>query len=95
MSLLLCMHNTESSPLHHHPYRMDSPEDLYESGIFINDLSMHDSSRDFILAGSQLNPELNLALSQVTWLLLQDTRCDSTWCVFHTCRMVESAGLSF
>ena len=46
---------------------MDSPEDLYESGIFINDLSMHDSSRDFILAGSQQNPELSLALSQV-WL---------------------------
>ena len=44
---------------------MDSPEDLYESGIFINDISMHDSSRDFILAGSQQNPELNLALSQV------------------------------
>lgn len=43
---------------------MDSPEDLYESGIFINDLSMHDSSRDFILAGSQQNPELSLALSQ-------------------------------
>lgn len=44
---------------------MDSPEDLYNSGIFINDLSMHDSSRDFILAGSQQNPELNLALNQV------------------------------
>lgn len=43
---------------------MDSPEDLYESGIFINDLSMHDSSRDFILAGTQQNPELNLALDQ-------------------------------
>ena len=45
---------------------MDSPEDLYNSGIFINDLSMHDSSRDFILAGSQQNPELNLALNQVS-----------------------------
>ena len=44
---------------------MDSPEDLYNSGIYINDLSMHDSSRDFILAGSQQNPELNLALNQV------------------------------
>ena len=46
--------------------RMDSPEDLYNSGIFINDLSMHDSSRDFNLAGSQQNPELNLALNQVS-----------------------------
>ena len=46
-------------------FSMDSPQDLYKSGIFINDLSMHDSSRDFILAGSQQNPELNLALNQV------------------------------
>ena len=53
-----------SSPPHFSS--MDSPEDLYNSGIFINDLSMHDSSRDFILAGSQQNPELNLALSQVS-----------------------------
>ena len=44
---------------------MDSPEDLYESCIYISDLSMHDSSRDVILAGSQQNPELSLALDQV------------------------------
>ena len=44
---------------------MDSPEELYESGIYINDLAMHDSSRDYILAGSQQNPELTLALEQV------------------------------
>lgn len=43
---------------------MDSPEELYESGIYINDLAMHDSSRDYILAGSQQNPELTLALEQ-------------------------------
>lgn len=45
---------------------MDSPEELYESGIYVNDLSMHDSSRDIILAGSQKDPELKLALSQVS-----------------------------
>ena len=45
---------------------MDSPEELYESGIFVNDLSMHDSSRDMILAGSQKDPELKIALSQVS-----------------------------
>lgn len=44
---------------------MDSPEDLYQCGIFINDLAMHDSTREYILAGSQQNPELNLALNQV------------------------------
>ena len=45
--------------------RMDSPEDLYQTGIFINDLAMHDCTREYILAGSQQNPELNLALNQV------------------------------
>ena len=56
-----------------HTHSVDSPEDLYESGIFISDLSMHDSSRDFVLAGSQLNPELNLALNQV-WEVTRDPR---------------------
>ena len=45
---------------------MDSPEGLYESGIFISDLAMYDSSRDMILAGSQKDPELKIALSQVS-----------------------------
>lgn len=53
------------SPLLFSLYRMDSPEDLYQTGIFINDLAMHDSTREYILAGSQQNPELNLALNQV------------------------------
>ena len=44
---------------------MDSPEDLYQSGIFINDIAMHDSTREYILAGSQKNPELAIALNQV------------------------------
>ena len=48
---------------------MDSPEELYESGIYINDLAMHDSSRDYILAGSQQNPELTLALEQVRYYI--------------------------
>ena len=49
---------------------MDSPEELYQAGIFINDLAMHDSTRDYILAGSQQNPELTLALNQVYILLI-------------------------
>lgn len=43
-----------------------SPEDLYESGIFISDMPMHDSSREYTLAGSQQHPELSLALNQVS-----------------------------
>ena len=55
------------------PLRMDSPEDFYASEISINDLSVNDTSRDTILAGSQLNAELNLALSQVGQLIIM-------WC---------------
>ncbi|XP_031549220.1 soluble guanylate cyclase 88E-like [Actinia tenebrosa] len=33
-------------------------------GLFINDLSMHDSSRDLVLAGTQQSAELKLALDQ-------------------------------
>lgn len=43
---------------------MDSPEDLYASGIFISDLSLHNCSREFIMAGSQKHPELNIAFNQ-------------------------------
>ena len=52
--------------------RMESPEELYQSNIFIGDLAMHDSNREYILAGSQQSPELSLALSQVG-----ERHCDS------------------
>ena len=38
---------------------------MYNTGLFINDLSMHDSSRDLVLAGTQQSAELKLALDQV------------------------------
>ena len=34
-------------------------------GLYINDLSMHDCSRDLVLAGTQQSAELKLALDQV------------------------------
>ncbi|KAF5282152.1 hypothetical protein FQR65_LT02849 [Abscondita terminalis] len=37
---------------------------LISSGLFINDLSMHDFSRDLMLAGTQQSVELKLALDQ-------------------------------
>lgn len=49
---------------------MGCPEDLYESGIYISDMPMHDSSREYTLAGSQQHPELSLALNQVNQLHL-------------------------
>ena len=33
-------------------------------GFYINDLSMHDSSRDLVLVGSQQSSELKIALDQ-------------------------------
>lgn len=46
---------------------MKSLDDMFSSGLYINDLSMHDSSRDLVLAGTQQSAELKLALDQVRW----------------------------
>ncbi|CAH1785621.1 unnamed protein product [Owenia fusiformis] len=43
---------------------LDNLEAMHRSGLFINDLSMHDSSRDLVLAGTQQSAELKLALDQ-------------------------------
>lgn len=39
---------------------------MFRAGLFINDLSLHDSSRDLVLAGTQQSAELKLALDQVS-----------------------------
>ncbi|XP_063716807.1 soluble guanylate cyclase 88E-like [Symsagittifera roscoffensis] len=39
-------------------------EDMKRAGLFINDLCMHDSSRELVLAGTQQSVEMKLALSQ-------------------------------
>ena len=44
---------------------MENLEKMFETGLFINDLSMHDSSRDLVLAGTQQQAELKMALDQV------------------------------
>nr|ACC95433.1 soluble guanylyl cyclase beta-3 subunit [Lymnaea stagnalis] len=43
---------------------MSSLDDMFRIGLYINDLSMHDSSRDLVLAGTQQSAELKLALDQ-------------------------------
>jgi len=43
---------------------MDNLKRLQETGMYINDLSMHDSSRDLVLAGTQQQNELKMALDQ-------------------------------
>ena len=45
--------------------RMENLEKMFETGLYINDLSMHDSSRDLLLAGTQQQAELKMALDQV------------------------------
>jgi hypothetical protein len=49
---------------------------MFNTGLFINDLSMHDSSRDLVLAGTQQSAELKLALDQVK----QTSSCQSCCC---------------
>ncbi|KAL5006686.1 hypothetical protein ScPMuIL_015492, partial [Solemya velum] len=43
---------------------MESLDTMFNTGLYINDLSMHDSSRDLVLAGTQQSAELKLALDQ-------------------------------
>ncbi|KAJ8405484.1 hypothetical protein AAFF_G00319570 [Aldrovandia affinis] len=43
---------------------MESLSAMFKTGLYINDLSMHDSSRDLILAGTQQSEELKRALIQ-------------------------------
>lgn len=52
-------------------------KDMFNLGLFINDLSMHDFSRDMVLAGSQQQAELKLALDQVLAALLFPSACFS------------------
>jgi guanylate cyclase len=39
-------------------------ENMFNTGFYINDLSMHDSSRDLVLVGTQQSAELKLAADQ-------------------------------
>ena len=48
---------------------MESLDIMFKTGLYINDLSMHDSSRDLVLAGTQQSAELKLALDQVTLMI--------------------------
>ena len=46
-------------------FSMSNLEKMFDIGLYLNDLSMHDSSRDLVLAGTQQQAELKLALDQV------------------------------
>ncbi|XP_068613334.1 LOW QUALITY PROTEIN: soluble guanylate cyclase 88E-like [Brachionichthys hirsutus] len=43
---------------------IETVEDMIKMGVYVNDLNLHDSSREFILAGTQQSAELQLALDQ-------------------------------
>uniref|UniRef100_A0A1I8HYB2 guanylate cyclase n=1 Tax=Macrostomum lignano TaxID=282301 RepID=A0A1I8HYB2_9PLAT len=44
--------------------QLQDVDTMQKAGLFVNDLSMHDSSRDMVLAGEQQQAELKLALQQ-------------------------------
>jgi guanylate cyclase len=54
---------------HHFESSLENLDVMFNTGLFINDLSMHDSSRDLVLAGTQQSAELKLALDQVNMKL--------------------------
>lgn len=43
---------------------MENLEHMFRLGLYINDLSIHDSSRELVLAGTQQSAELKLLLDQ-------------------------------
>lgn len=47
------------------PFSIETVEDMIKMGVYVNDLNLHDSSRELILAGTQQSAELQLALDQV------------------------------
>ena len=72
-SLSYCGHYNHHHYLHHyhnqcHYYycftSMENLDKMFDTGLFINDLSMHDSSRDLVLAGTQQQAELKMAMDQ-------------------------------
>ena len=38
---------------------------MFNIGLFLNDLSLHDASRDLVLVGNHKSAELKIALDQV------------------------------
>ena len=79
--------------------RLESPDAMFKSGLYINDLSMHDSSRDLVLAGTQQSAELKLALDQVRnqhrsgCMCLLTEGCSTLWYIGH--QHISSTGLCF
>ena len=45
-------------------YRIESLDTLFHSGLYINDLSIHDASREFVLVGTGHSEDLKNALSE-------------------------------
>ena len=43
--------------------RIENLDTLYHSGLYVNDLSMHDASREFVIVGSGQSSDLKSALS--------------------------------
>ena len=44
--------------------RLENLDIMFHSGFYLNDLSLHDGSRDLILVGTQQSAELQMALDQ-------------------------------
>lgn len=61
LTLSTCLTGEHFVPLR----SIETVEDMIKMGVYVNDLNLHDSSRELILAGTQQSAELQLALDQV------------------------------
>jgi predicted RNase H-like nuclease len=65
---------------------MENLTRMSETGLYLNDLSMHDSSRDLVLAATQQSSELKMALDQVyiyiyTYIVIYIYRHGFPWAI--------------
>ena len=51
--------------------RINNIEEMQMMGLYINDLSMHDSSRDMVMAGCQHASRLEYSIEKVHLFLIQ------------------------
>ena len=50
--------------------RLENLDHMFNIGLFLNDLSLHDASRDLVLVGNHKSAELKIALDQVRFSIL-------------------------
>ena len=63
--VLLLSYSTNNTFHLHCFFSLENIDHMFTIGLYLNDLSLHDASRDLVLVGNQKSTELKIALHQV------------------------------